>query len=618
MSVRSPFVTERIPIAAIPVVGDDVRIAYRRHRSALVTQRLPATTLVYLMGVGAATLAECWLFPERLELALPVYLGHVVVSMIGLIVAMLRVRWLSPTTVAAIMASGWSVLLTFYTAAVGAPERGASGQLCLLFGLFFMLPWAWRQQILVSAVAVAGVVGVANLHGVDEPTIYAFIVTMTGAVTSVGGVVFLDRYRFEGFARQTALKRASREKEEEAEIAAALLRVAEQLTANAAAPDLLESLTRVAVEAVGCDWGSTFEYDEARRRYRTISVWGASDPVRDEMLAVEFGPGDLAIIDRVAPGGLIEIADRDAQDLVPVPLLERWAVASELVAPITLGDRVIGVLCLAYRKRRGAFTERERRLARGIVHTTAIALETSRLVTDLRAANRLRSEFVSTMSHELRTPLNVILGYAEMARDPGLDPADRRILLRRVSTAGSDLLQLIEDTLALGRMEAGRDDVMLERIALDEVWTTIGEECRGLQRKAQVELHWDDAPSDVSIVTDRRKLTLVLRNLVHNALKFTEDGSVVAQARVDDESLVITVRDTGIGIDASAHEAIFEMFRQGDGSDTRRYGGTGLGLHIVRRSVQQLGGTVRVESAPGRGATFTVELPRTARSTRAA
>jgi signal transduction histidine kinase len=596
----------------------DLDATYRGERARLVAARLPLTVAFYLLGVGAATAAEYLLFPERRSLAVLVYAGHVGVSVLGLLALTLRVPGESPTLVAAIVACGWSVLLTCYTAAVGQPERGASGQLCLLYGLFFMLPWSWAQQLSVCVVAFVGVALGALVHGVDEPTIYAFIVTTTGALTSVGGVLFLDRYRRENFVRHAALERASREKVEEAEISAALLGVAEELTSHVQEPDLLEGVTRAAVEAVGCDWGTTFVRDDASGAYRLLSDWGATDVVREEMRAVEFTPDTLPLISRVVPGELVELADRDAQDLVPSGLLARWEVASELVAPITLGARVIGVLCLAYRERRGPFTTRERRLASGIVHTAAIALETARLIADLRAANHIRSEFVSTMSHELRTPLNVILGFAEMAQEHDLPADERASVLGRVSAAGRDLLQLIEDTLALGRMEAGRDDVLLERSTLAQLWTTLGHECRSLPRAPGVALEWEPVPGDGPVVTDRRKITLVVRNLVHNALKFTEAGVVRATTRIDGEAVVIAVSDTGIGIEPAAHEAIFEMFRQGDGSDTRRYGGTGLGLHIVRRSVERLGGTVRVESAPGQGSTFTVELPRAARATRAA
>jgi signal transduction histidine kinase len=130
-----------------------------------------------------------------------------------------------------------------------------------------------------------------------------------------------------------------------------------------------------------------------------------------------------------------------------------------------------------------------------------------------------------------------------------------------------------------------------------------------MPRNADVRLEWSDAVPDVRLVTDARKLTVVVRNLIGNALKFTEHGWVRAEATLDDGAVVLRVADTGIGIRAEDQEAIFEMFRQADGSDSRRYGGTGLGLYIVRRFVQQLGGTIALESAPGRGSVFHVRLP---------
>ncbi|HLY39346.1 MAG TPA: ATP-binding protein, partial [Candidatus Binatia bacterium] len=117
------------------------------------------------------------------------------------------------------------------------------------------------------------------------------------------------------------------------------------------------------------------------------------------------------------------------------------------------------------------------------------------------------------------------------------------------------------------------------------------------------------AVPDVVLHTDPRKLGIVVRNLVGNALKFTERGFVRAEATLARESILLRVADTGIGIRPEDHERIFEMFRQADGSDSRRYGGTGLGLYIVRRFVEQLGGTVWVESAPDRGSVFIVSLP---------
>src|SRR5262249_23523694 len=141
------------------------------------------------------------------------------------------------------------------------------------------------------------------------------------------------------------------------------------------------------------------------------------------------------------------------------------------------GPEIVGVLLAGWDTRRVPLRDEELRIADGIAHVASLALSTAQLVGELERANRLKSEFVSTMSHELRTPLNVILGYAEMARDPSLDETTRDDCIVRAQTAGGDLLGLIESTLEVGRIEAGRDEPRIEPVDLAELWTTLGDAC---------------------------------------------------------------------------------------------------------------------------------------------
>jgi signal transduction histidine kinase len=598
-----------------PVDGADLEAlhaGYRADQDRLLAQRMPITAAIYLVMVGIAIVVEWVLFPERRATATWFYAGHVFASAFWLGLAVFRPPSLRLPTVAAGMACTWSVVLTAYTVlVVGNPERLASAHICLLYGLFFMLPWRWTDQLLVSLACTLGAAAAGIAWHSPEQFAYGVVVDVTGLITSVGGVVYLDRYRFGGFVRQTQLTRASRERQEEAEIAAALLKVSEALSLHVNEPDLLAHMTRVAVQTVGCDWGSTFGLDPRDGAYRLAGLFGAPPGVREEIEVAEFDAQNLPLVRHVEAGLLVEIADASHQEpeMVPPPLLARWSVASELVAPIQMAGRVVGALCLAHTERRGAFSQRERRLAQGIVHATALALANSSLINDLRAANKLRSEFVSTMSHELRTPLNVILGFADMAQDESLEGPERRFLLKRIEEAGRELLRLIEDTLAMGRIESGHDTVELERVQASALWEQLRRECAILPRKAAVAFEWQPLLGDATLVTDPRKLIIVMRNLVHNALKFTEQGWVQVQLALESTTLVLNVTDTGIGIDPRDHAAVFEMFRQGDGSDTRRFGGTGLGLHIVQRFVDQLGGTVALHSVPGVGSRFSVTLP---------
>jgi len=241
--------------------------------------------------------------------------------------------------------------------------------------------------------------------------------------------------------------------------------------------------------------------------------------------------------------------------------------------------------------------------------------ELERLYHQAQAASRLKSEFVATMSHELRTPLNVILGYTELLLDGefgGTTPG-QAATLRRIDRRAHELLDLINSTLDVNRLESGRLPMELREIEVPVLLKTLQAETQDLCENPDVSLRWDSAPPLPRLRTDPAKLQIVLKNLIGNAMKFTEQGAVTVAACERDGGVEITVSDTGVGIAPEVLPTIFEPFRQGDGSDTREYGGVGLGLYIVRRLTNLLGGTINVESEVGKGSTFRVWLPLIAR-----
>jgi signal transduction histidine kinase len=215
------------------------------------------------------------------------------------------------------------------------------------------------------------------------------------------------------------------------------------------------------------------------------------------------------------------------------------------------------------------------------------------------------------MSHELRTPLNVIMGYGDLLREGefGSISSEQREILQRIDTSARQLLELINATLDLSRLEGGK--FILERapVSVDDVVGAVDAETRDLQQKPGVSVTWHVAPRLPRVYTDPLKLKVVLKNLVANALKFTEHGDVAIRAVRRAGGVEIAVSDTGIGIPPDTQAIIFEPFRQAERSMTRRYGGVGLGLYIARRLVDLLGGTISVESDVGRGSTFRVRLP---------
>ena len=238
--------------------------------------------------------------------------------------------------------------------------------------------------------------------------------------------------------------------------------------------------------------------------------------------------------------------------------------------------------------------------------------ELARAGAELQRASVYKSEFLANMSHELRTPLNSSLILAKLLADNcegNLSPEQIKFA-QTISSAGNDLLTLINDILDLSKIEAGKLDVRPESITIARLVDDLSNTFAPIAAQKQIELAMTieaDVPDTVE--TDPTRLQQILKNLLSNALKFTERGGVSLQVGATDGRIQFDVRDTGIGIAADQHELIFEAFRQADGGSNRKFGGTGLGLSISRDLARLLGGDLHVESTPGRGSTFTLSLP---------
>src|SRR3982074_2288969 len=269
----------------------------------------------------------------------------------------------------------------------------------------------------------------------------------------------------------------------------------------------------------------------------------------------------------------------------------------------------------ALRSTNGELKTRTQELEEEISHRKQTQEELLNAKHAAEEANRAKSTFLANMSHELRTPLNAIIGYSEMLEEETRDSGKIENVqdLKKIQTAGKHLLSLINDVLDLSKIEAGKMGLHLETFDVSQVIEEMGTTLQPAAAKNANSIRVHLAENVSVMNADITKVRQILFNLLSNACKFTDHGTItvdVDQIKVENRDWIqFRVSDTGIGISAKQKENLFQEFAQADASIARKYGGTGLGLAITHRFVQLMKGQINVESEPGQGAIFTVQLP---------
>lgn len=293
-------------------------------------------------------------------------------------------------------------------------------------------------------------------------------------------------------------------------------------------------------------------------------------------------------------------------------------LVSYLGVPLVVRDESLGVVSF-YTRVAHEFTDEEVEFLSSMAAQAAIAIHNSWLfqqvewqAVELENSNRVKDEFLNTMTHELRTPLNVIVGYAGMIKDRMLGEisAEQERSLDKIMGRSQDLISMINGILQATAIEAGA-------VRAESQPVNVAEFLRELQSAYEAPLNKDvtlvwDYPADLpTIRTDKDKLRRILEHLIHNAIKFTPQGEITISARdlPPEKKMQFRVSDTGIGIPPDSLSLIFEKFHQVNSPETRVNGGVGLGLYLARRFAELIGGTIEVQSEPGKGSVFTVTVP---------
>jgi PAS domain S-box-containing protein len=380
---------------------------------------------------------------------------------------------------------------------------------------------------------------------------------------------------------------------------------------------IIQTVTDIATELTRAEVGAFFHSVPDADAGDTFTLSALSGARRDAFAQFPFPRAAAALAQRVLGAGPVRLADVTAEPpyrgSVPnygTPL-GHLPVRSYLAIPVkgVTGD-VLGRLCFGH-SQVGFFTEQHERLAVGVAAWASVALENARLYAEAQAANRTKDEFLAVLSHELRTPLNAIVGYSRLLRGNILSGDKATRGLETLERNATWLTQIVEDVLDVSRIVSGKIRLDVQPVELPLIIHNAVATVQPAADAKGVRIQTVVDPRVDAVSGDPGRLQQVVWNLLSNGVKFTsKHGRVQVRLERVNSNVEVIVSDTGIGISGDFLPHVFERFRQAEAGTTRKSGGLGLGLSIVRHIVEMHGGTVEASSAgEGKGATFRVRLP---------
>lgn len=572
-----------------------------------LARRTLIAALLFLCAAAVGFAFDGLRTPERTAVAVVAFSVCALICSIICALTALAPRW--TRVVLALSAPCLPVAIGCYAALVGATLESCTAALCLALAGTALLQPGVVVQLMITAGAIAGyAAAVSTAHASMQVDHTAPVLA---GVAVVAALVALWQQR--RGADESAPRESYASLQEQHARSSALLTVSTALASasrdSGTLCDTAVDQTRLLLDA---DWTVLWQRS-GDELFRVAAVSGLPVALAETVQAHALEPAAVAALyDRLVQQPVLALSEREARRMVPLdtvaPILKH-----ALASAVRIHKHVAGILFAGYatRSTRGP-ADAESYLA-GIAEQLGVALRNANLVGDAQHANRAKSEFIATMSHELRTPINVVMGYADLLIEGAFGDAtqDQLDVLNRVRHQSAQLLDLVQPMLDLNRLESRQTAIARDEFRIADLVESLQLTVPPSWCKPGVALLWD-VPLDSNVVmhSDRAKIEMVVRNLIHNALKYTDRGEVAVSVDADKLPgwVAIVVRDTGMGIADTDLPLLFEMFGQSN-SDLPRDGGVGLGLYIVKRLTDVLGGHVLVDSVRGSGSTFTVTLP---------